>query len=227
MIYIILCDSELEIVPEELLHYNAVVANAKKRNKKPNEILLDATLHHSAIRKLSSDNWRRGRPDIVHITLLVCLDSILNDLNMLRVIVHTRNNYVIKLNPKVRLPRNYMRFVALMEQLFKKKILPSPKNPLLQLEYKSLYELVNDLSLNHIIVFSPNYKKVNLCEYFKNFSLTSNIGCILGGFPYGDYISDINKISADVISIYEKSLSVWTVANEIIVNLGNKYGRST
>ena len=55
---LLLADSELEMVPRELWSHPAVVQNAKKRGKKPSQVLLDASLHHSAFRDPeASTNW--------------------------------------------------------------------------------------------------------------------------------------------------------------------------
>lgn len=51
---------------------------------------------------------------------------------MLRVYIHTRNNEIIYVKPETRIPRNYNRFVGLMESLFKNKAVP-PELELLKL----------------------------------------------------------------------------------------------
>ena len=42
-------------------------------------------------------------------------------MNKLEVLIHTQDEYLITVNPKIRLPKNYVRFVGLIEQLFKEK----------------------------------------------------------------------------------------------------------
>ena len=128
MLTIVLAESELERIPASLLRHQAIVASAGKRMKKPVDILLDSNYHHSAMRNLPE--WeRRGRPDIVHLFLLVALESIANKKNFLRVIVHTRNNEMIAFNPTTRIMRNYDRFVGLIEQLFEKQVIPDEEKP--------------------------------------------------------------------------------------------------
>ena len=61
---------------------------------------------------------KRGRPDIVHFTLLEALGSPLNLEGLLKIYVHTYSGYVIDVRPEVRLPRDCNRFSGLMEQLF-------------------------------------------------------------------------------------------------------------
>jgi len=78
----ILADSELEIIPPEIARLPAIRKDAERRGKRAEEMLLDSSLHHSAMRGL--DQWeRRGRPDIVHMSMLIANESILNREGML------------------------------------------------------------------------------------------------------------------------------------------------
>ncbi|MBU0623991.1 MAG: 16S rRNA methyltransferase, partial [Candidatus Thermoplasmatota archaeon] len=112
-----LADSELELVPQEIVNERCILNNARARGKAPEKILLDASHHHPAFGKLP-DSERRGRPDIVHFFLMLCIDSDLSAEGKLRVFVHTRNNDVIAVNPETRLPPHYPRFVGLIESLY-------------------------------------------------------------------------------------------------------------
>jgi rRNA small subunit pseudouridine methyltransferase Nep1 len=132
MLRLLLVDSELELVPGEICRHPAVSSGAKKRGKKAHEVLLDTTLHHSALKDLPQGE-RRGRSDIVHLFLLLALESVLSKRGMLEAFVHTRNDELIDIDPATRLPKNYSRFVGLMEVLFADKSVPSKKKPLLRL----------------------------------------------------------------------------------------------
>jgi len=109
---IILLESALETVPHEIWRHPAVVKNARRRGKKPGETLLDVSLHYHAMKNLK-DREKRGRPDIVHTTLLELLESPLNKEGHLEVYVHTYQGHVIFIDPSTRIPRNYNRFGAL------------------------------------------------------------------------------------------------------------------
>jgi rRNA small subunit pseudouridine methyltransferase Nep1 len=136
MLHLVIAEAELELVPKAILDHPAVVNHARRRGKRPDEILLDSTYHHAAIKKLP-DGERRGRPDIVHICLLNALESIASKEGKLRVYVHTRNDEVIYIRPETRIPRNYNRFVGLMESLFRDRVVPRGLE-LLRIEEKSL-----------------------------------------------------------------------------------------
>ncbi|MFW9984574.1 MAG: 16S rRNA methyltransferase, partial [Candidatus Odinarchaeota archaeon] len=76
MLILGLIDAALELVPVEITSDPAVISTAKSRGKPPDQILLDDALHSKALQQLP-DNEKRGRPDIIHRSLLTALDSIL------------------------------------------------------------------------------------------------------------------------------------------------------
>jgi len=125
MIHLVLVDSELELVPEPLWGHPAIVRRARLRKKKPNRLILDSSFDHSAIRvKYPDEVDRRGRPDIVFHFLINALHSILNMEGHLRVYVHTRNDELIYVDPRTRIPKAYHRFIGLMEALFNNRVVP-------------------------------------------------------------------------------------------------------
>lgn len=220
MLTLILGDTELELVPAKIQNHPSVVAHAKIHGKKASSILLDSSTHHSAIKELpGNNNLRRGRPDIAHQFLLLSLDSILNAEGKLRVMIHTRNNDVINVAPETRLPKNYNRFVGLMEQLFETgKVPPGSENPLITLEKSvELKTLIEKQESDLSVALSPDGKSVKLNNYFEKLK-KKNVACIIGGFPEGDFHSQIYEIVDDKISIHKDALKVWTVTSELIVN---------
>ncbi len=220
MMHLILADSEIELVPQTIQGHPAVVKHAKIRKKKPSRILLDASYHHQAIRsKYPAEAERRGRPDIAHLVLLNAQESILNRESMLRVYLHTRNNEVIKIAPETRLPKAYHRFVGLMEHVFQNRYVPDKENPLLMLEKMSLQAIAKECG-GRIIVLSEKGRKVNLSEY----DLPREVTFIVGGFPSGDFLSNID-FADDVISIYPKTLMAWVTVYEIIAEYERRYLR--
>ena len=218
MLTIILAESELELIPSQIMSHPAVISYAKQRNKKPDGLILDSSFHHSAMKDLF-EGERRGRPDIVHVFLLNTLESILNKEEKLKIIIHTRNNEAIFVNSKTRIMRSYNRFIGLFEQLFKKKKIVTEEKILLELkENFSLEKIIENEAHDFIISFSENGKIVELRDYLVNLKnkKIKNILCIIGGFPHGDFHFNISKYSDDVISIFEKKLTAWSVVNELL-----------
>lgn len=190
-------------------------------------MILDASFHHSAMKKLP-DGRRRGRPDITHLFLLTALESIVNKKGQLTVVVHTRNNKAIYVNPETRLMRNYTRFIGLMEQLFEKEIIETDEKILLQLQHDiTLKEIIEKTDADMIMGFSTQGKHVQLPEYFSTLKKKKcpHLLCIIGGFPSGDFQCDLTAITQDIISLYDDMLSAWTVASEILVNYENIFLR--
>ena len=211
MMHLILADAELEIVPQAIQGHPAVVKHARSRKKRPSNLLLDATYHHQAIRsKYGAEAERRGRPDIVHFFLMNAQESILNSRGKLRVYVHTRNNDVIFIEPETRLPKSYPRFVGLMENLFHNGSVPNAENPLLRIEKMSLQSLVSEIGAPSIVL-SERGRRVNL----RDFDIPEDVTVIIGGFPKGDFISNVN-FADNMISIHDDVLMAWVAAYEII-----------
>ena len=213
MLHLVIADAELEPVPESIRDHPAVVSYAKRRGKRPEEIILDGTYHHAALRKLP-DGERRGRPDIVHICLLNALESIANKEGLLRVYVHTRNDEVIYIKPETRIPRNYNRFVGLMESLFKNRAVPGGLE-LLRMEEKTLEELVEEIGSDGVFVMHETGRFVKPRKFGSVLAGLETPAVIIGGFPHGDFRS---KIPWKLVSIYRKPLMAWTVVSEVVVN---------
>jgi rRNA small subunit pseudouridine methyltransferase Nep1 len=222
MLTIVLAEAELERIPEELCYHPAVLAHAKQRGKKPQQILLDSNYDHAAMMKLP-EGRRRGRPDITHLFLLTVLESRANKQGLLQVMIHTRNDVLITISPETRIMRNYDRFQGLIEQLFEKHVVPDEKHPLLQLtEHISLQQLVNEQYADAVLVFSKDGKPIVLPEYFDALKKKkkTDVLCIIGGFPSGMFHADVTSIATDVLSVYPEMLPAWSVASEVVVTYG-------
>jgi len=225
MLTIILAESELELVPDEIASHPAIISCAKQRNKKPGSILLDSNLHHSAMKELTEGN-RRGRPDIVHIFILNALESILNKKGNLKIIIHTRNNEAIFIDPKTRIMRNYARFIGLFEQLFEKRKIVAEEKVLIELkENLPLEKIISGEEHDFVISFSENNKSIELRDYLINLKnkKIKNILCVIGGFPNGDFHSNLSEYSDDIISIFDEKLNAWSVANELLAFYNNTF----
>jgi rRNA small subunit pseudouridine methyltransferase Nep1 len=216
--FFILADSELELVPQEIVNERCVMNNARARGKAPEKILLDASHHHPAYNKLP-DSERRGRPDLIHFFLMLCLDSDLTAEGRLRVFVHTRNDDVIAVNPETRLPPHYPRFVGLIESLYEQRVVPSKDNPLLELRQGvSLDTLVNALKPDQVVVMTPSGEESSLIDEFASVK-GERVVVILGGFSKGDFRSDLSKLKPKSISLGKRMLKVWTVTSKVLCGI--------
>ncbi len=217
MLHLILADAELELVPEELWNHPSVINVAQRRGKKPRNILLDSTFHHSAIREhFKGEENRRGRPDIAHYFLLNSLESPLNLKNDLRVYVHTRNNEVIFIRPETRIPKSYNRFVGLIEELFHNGYVPSKKDPLLWIEKLNIKDLLRKIGEENVLVLCSKGEKKRIYEILEKDQVV-----IIGGFPSGTFMSDIKNFKKT--SIFDGDLTAWVTAYEVIANYEFKF----
>jgi rRNA small subunit pseudouridine methyltransferase Nep1 len=219
VITLILAEAELERVPNQILFHPAIRMQAKQKRKPASHLILDASLHHTAMKSLP-EGRRRGRPDITHIYLLCVLESIANKKNMIKdIIVHTRNNDAIFIHPETRIMRNYPRFIGLMEQLFEKHRIDAGNTTLLQqCKNTTLETIIKNLDADHVMVCSDDGKRTDLNEYFTKLQKRkhSNLTCIIGGFPSGGLHSDISSLSDEIICIYQEKLTAWTTASEVL-----------
>ncbi|QRF74941.1 Ribosomal RNA small subunit methyltransferase Nep1 [Thermoplasmatales archaeon] len=211
MLTIIIADAELETIPTEMMDDYSIGKIAKERKKKVANILLDSNYMHSSIdRHFPGESNRRGRPDIIHIFLLMALDSILNRTGGLRVRIHTRNNLVIDISPDTRLPRAYNRFIGLFEKLFQERKIVAEGKTLLSISEASLDTIIGKAE-GRVIVMAPG-SEVRQIESVIESPLPITV--VIGGFSEGDYRSNLD--SFEKISIFRDELTIWSVGMEVI-----------
>lgn len=220
MLTILVVDSELETIPEEMWNDPAVRKYSVSRKKSPKNILLDSNFLHSSIERFFPGmSVRRGRPDIFHMLLNVVNESILNREGKLRVFIHTRNNKVITVNPETRLPKSYNRFVGLIEDLFLKGMISYGEKSLLQLENLTAGEMIRKYSTGKNIVLWPAGQSSSPDSMVDG----ENTTLIIGGFAEGDFLSDLSFLS-ERYSIYHEELTIWSVAAELICSYERVHG---
>jgi rRNA small subunit pseudouridine methyltransferase Nep1 len=221
MLNVILLDCALELIPSEISSYKDVQKQAGRRGKKPNEMLLDQTHHGRAMTKLDEGD-RRGRPDIVFHSLVTLLETPLCKEGLLGVYLHLRDGRVIEVNPEVRLPRNYERFVGLMEQLLTEGRVPVDGTPLLHITSLALASLILNLREKHseskAILAIEGGKRTgvqNLRELLPpDASLPVVVG--IGAFPHGD-LSDETKQLFDLhVELDREVMMAWHVCAEFL-----------
>lgn len=214
---LILAEAELELVPESIKMHPQVQRAAQARDRRAGRTLLDASMHHEAMRGLP-ESERRGRPDLVHFSLLLALDSALNQADGLRIVVHTRNDERLAVNPATRLMRHYPRFVGLMEKLFREGASPNAQEPLLVLESGwPLRRVLEHHASGPIVCFHEGGRPVEPGAFLEE-KATGDLTVVLGCFPHGDFHEEPAKWAADVVSLGGAPLSVWTVEMEVLAH---------
>jgi rRNA small subunit pseudouridine methyltransferase Nep1 len=215
LLILVLAEAAIETVPEPLWSHPAVRRHSKRQRKPPNQLLLDRSLHHAAMRRLD-DNLKRGRPDITHFALLEALGSPLNKERLLQTYVHTNKDYVITVNPSTRLPRNYSRFIGLMEQLFQQQKVPTTGETLLRLEHKTLQQLLAETKADYVLAFSREGKPRTIQDAVSGLEPKQRPAVIVGGFPHGHFSEATTKLADEVVCVDSEMLEAWTVASRAI-----------
>ena len=219
----VLAESALERVPKEIWRHPAVVKTARRRGKRPGAILLDRSLHHPAMRSLPDAN-KRGRPDLVHTTLLAVMGSPLNKEGLLRAYVHTIDDHVIEIDPQTRLPKNYNRFVGLIEQLYEEGEVPPGGPPLLTIRRESLPELVERLGPDKVLIFTEEGEPRTVEEAVKGLAGLERPMIIVGGFPHGSFSQETLSLADEKVRIDPEGLEAWVVAARAIYEFERALG---
>jgi rRNA small subunit pseudouridine methyltransferase Nep1 len=224
MITLILTESALEAIPSVLRSNQTIIRQARARGIKPNNLLLDVSIHHHLMQGLP-DHVRRGRPDIIHITLLSVLGSPLCKEGLMKVYVHTRDDYVIEVDSSTRLPRVYSRFTGLISQLIDAgKVPPASDKPLMQINKETMINLVKRVNPSSVTLFTRIGKPATIEETMQDLSKESNPAIMIGGFPHGHVSEDTAKLAGNSISIDKSMLEAWVVASRAVYEFERAIG---
>ncbi len=221
MLHIIFLESAIELVPTNLTSTKLIQKHASKRGKKPNQLLLDQT-HHGPVMTKLEDADRRGRPDIVFLSLMALLETPLCKQGLLSIHLHLQDGRMVQVNPAVRLPRNYDRFVGLFEQLLLKGKVPPEGESLLRVTNEVLSDLMSRLK-------AENPQSVSaLCIEGGTPTTIDGLGSIfpgdttvpvilgVGAFPHGDFSEEIKVLFQNHIELDPEVMMAWHVCAEIL-----------
>lgn len=179
----------------------------------PDRVLLDKSIHYNAMASLPQ-KWKRGRPDIVHTTLLVVTESPLFAAGLIEVYIHVYDGRVFRLDNRVRLPKNYERFKGLMAQLLREGRVPPEGDPLIYEAYDSLRGLVKDYG-GLILLWEKGNPATP--EYVVSRGLATGMPLGIGAFPKGDFKRSTLRKSREKYSILGGiSLKTWGVAGRVV-----------
>lgn len=225
MLNLVFVDSELEIIPENMIDDYAVRKFAKEKGKPPSEILLDSNFLHGAIERYFPGKANRmGRPDIFYHALQVAQSSLLNLKGQLRVFIHTKNDLVVTIRPETRVPKSYNRFEGLMEDLFRKWEVGPEGNKLLKLLEMDIFTLLSTvLADSEVILFSPTGQEASLRTLYGPSRDRKDFTVLIGGFSEGDFTSPLSQ-KFQGISIFKEELTIWSVAMEAICQYERDFG---
>jgi len=213
MISLVLAESALELVPLELQDHPSVLSHAQKLGKNPSEILLDNSWHFAAMKGINNE-IKRGRPDLVHFSILEATTIPLYLQNKIKIYIHTIDDKVIYIGENVRIPKSYHRFEGLIEKLFLEKTIQTDTGVLLEIKEKSFSELINEIKPSKIIGFST---KGELKSFEKISSEISDNACIvIGGFQKGHFSESTKSKISQLFSVDNLSYEAHVVIARIL-----------
>ncbi len=215
MLIIVFAESAIERVPETLWSHPSVVKSARRVGKRPGQMLLDRSYHHAAMVKLENAE-KRGRPDIIHFGLLESFGTPLNREGLLKVYVHTIDDHVMILDPETRLPKNYNRFIGLMEQLYETGRVPSSGRALIELKKKDFPSLIKELNATRVIALTRVGEPKTLTEVAEKLSLEGRSVAVVGGFSHGHFTERVLRAADELVSIDPDTLEASIVASRLI-----------
>lgn len=213
MLSLILAESSLELVPKELQKHNSVISHAKKLGKKPSEILLDNSWHFGAMKGIHNE-IKRGRPDLVHFSLLAATSIPLYFEKKIKIYVHTIDDKVIFIGEDVRLPKSYHRFIGLLEKLFSEKVVKSDRKKLLEIKDMTFTQLLQEINPKRIIGLSAKGIP-STCENVAQ-KLTDDSCIVIGGFPKGHFSNEIKKTFEYTVNVGLISLEAHVVISRVL-----------
>ena len=221
LLHLVLLECPLELIPPELTRLKEIQRFASLKGKKPQEVLLDQSHHGRSMTRLQ-DSDRRGRPDIVFLSLMSILESPLCKEGLLTIHLHLRDNRIVEVKPDVRLPRNYDRFVGLMEQLLGLGSVPPEGPALLRVIGQGLSELLSQLPEGRgdalTVLAVEDGRKTTIDALVSLFPEDPNVPVIVGvgAFPHGDFDKAIPQLFENHVSLYGEIMMAWHVCSEML-----------
>jgi len=213
MISLIISESALELVPYELEGHPSVISHARKLGKHSSEILLDNSWHFAAMKGIKNE-IKRGRPDIVHFSILEATTIPLYLENKLNLFVHTIDDKVIHFGKNVRLPKSYHRFQGVIEKLYREKKIIANNELLLEIKEQTFSELIDEIKPSKIVGFSIEGE---LSSYEKIAAQIPDNSCIvLGGFQKGHFSDSVQNKITDLYSVGNESFEGHVVTSRIL-----------
>lgn len=211
---LIIAESALEQVPPGIANHPSVRNEARRREIEPSETLLDRSIHHHAMLKLADDS-KRGRPDLVHLTLLSITSTPLYQSGQVRVYIHTRDNFVLELKEQTRPPKSYARFRDLVQKLLSEE----PESGLISVYRASIPQLIDRVGADLVVGLSTQGKTSNLEEVVAEISKKKNPAVLIGGFPKGHFTPETAATLDRIVRVHPDSLDAHVVAARLVYEL--------
>ncbi len=172
---IILADTELELVPQVIKEDKEWKSIEKRYGEEYNSIL-NYSIHKELIEKYYPDKTNRiGRPFIPYIFTRMNQETLANNLYDIDYAIHTKQGCILE-------KENISGFVTYEDFLFGVARMMRSCDKSIELNH-----YLDSLKNKNIYIFHPK------AEFVKE--VPANSTFVIGGFPEGDFISDISSYS--------------------------------
>lgn len=185
-------------------------ANLELTKDKKNPEIINSDDHRNFIKKMNK-SLEDYRPDVLHQCLLNLFESPLNKAGMLQVFIRTKENVLIEISPKTKIPRTIKRFCGLMGQLLQKYRIRAMNSS------EVLLKVIKNPITQYIPfgcpIISTNEKSklIKLEDYIDNLK-SNNVAFVVGAISRGDVNIDY---MTDTVSISSFPLTAGIVCSKI------------
>ena len=169
------------------------------------------------------DSEKRGRPDLVHVTLLNVTGAPLYLDGSVRIFVHTYDDLVIEIAEKTRIPKNYLRFRSLMEKV----LVERPNQGLIKVNPMGFKELVRMTSSDEVVGLSVQGKTMSLEGLAKMVMAAKSPSVVVGGFPHGHFLPETLSVMDQIVRVDTRPLEAHVVASRVIYEVEKAEAGST
>ncbi len=157
---------------------------------------------------------KRGRPDIVHFSLLEATSIPLYRENKIQVYVHTIGDKVISVGRGASLPKSYHRFRGVLEKLFGEKKVGDGARPLLEMASMTFSELVREIAPSQVIGLTTE-GALSSCSGVADL-LDEDACLVVGGFQKGHFAESTKKSIDGLYRIGDSPLESHVVTARIL-----------
>jgi rRNA small subunit pseudouridine methyltransferase Nep1 len=214
-LHFVIAEAALELVPKSLWRDTSVRNDMKRRGlKELGSILLDRSIHHSAMLRLE-DDYRRGRPDLVHLTLLNMTSTPLHQEGKARIYIHTIDDTVLVFEEGARPPKSYARFRNLIEKM----LVERPDHGLVSVLDATLPQLLRSIRADYSVGLSVQGVPSKLEELARDLTRRENPAVMIGGFPRGHFLPENMKAFDSLVRIHERPLDAHVVAARAVYEI--------
>ena len=214
----LLFDSGLELFTKSILKEIMKQNLRVSQNQKKLDVLLENPIHGNLLKSIPEGSSKRGRPDIIHTSLLFALNSPIFLENSASISVHTRNNEIFWARNDWKIPPSYVRFRGIMEELLKYGRVPKTGEQILSLEKDiSVEDWVVKQKPSAVLLMDEDGVNISLKKLGTILSTEHHPIILIGGYQRGKIQPQYRKLAQNVYSIYSRSLPTWSILSRCCI----------